>query len=227
MDELFTSQRERWRRDLEALEEAIDDLLESRSLFFGIREVVAGNQALRRDGMVVDWMFQNYAFRVVVEVRKQIDTDARSVSLMNVLAGIAKCPQALSRGSFLDACRPGNKSIRRIQDERFTELAGSGDCIDVAVVGKDMDELIDLARAIKKVADKIAAHRDRRGPQKLPSYAELHQCVDEIVALFRKYNLLVRATEYNATAADLPSDWSEVFRHPWICEGRDGNDYPT
>jgi hypothetical protein len=222
-DRSFTDRRQGWCRDLEVLEEAIDDLLENRNCFRGIRDLVAGNPALGREDIIVPWMFQNYASGMVLEVRKQVDKDPRSVSLINLLTSIEECPEALSRESYLEACGWPEEPIRTVHEQHFTERAGPGPWIDPAIVRKDKEELVNFVKPVREMANKAVAHRDRTGPPELPTYGELHQCIDQIVALFKKYNLLLRAKDYSPRELELPADWNEVFCQPWIPQEQSGS----
>jgi hypothetical protein len=107
-------------------------------------------------------------------------------------------------------------SIRKIHDKRFTVLAGPGRYIDPEIVSKDKDELVSLSSGVRVLTNKVVAHRSRKGPGQLPTYKELHQRVDQIVALYKKYNLLLRAKDYDPRGLGLPADWKDVFRQPWI-----------
>ena len=222
MGRIATRLRGEWRKDLDMTKTHVRQMVEDRGVFLGVFDIVRQHPMLVGDALVPNWIIANYVARMALAIRSQVDRDGQSVSLVRLLESIKQNSWAISRSAFIESRRDSLPAIsaakrRRPFDAHFTGLAGKGDYLDRGIVQDDIDDLKTLVQAVRTMANKVLAHHDRKGPAKFPSLDDLHSCVDFIVKLLQKYQVLLGGRDEDFDAA-LGDDWTDVFRKPWISE---------
>ena len=94
----------------------------------------------------------------------------------------------------------------------------SGKRLDRAVPGADLKRLTAAARHVKRYVDQHVAHTDSSAvaePVTL-TYDDLHDAVDVVGELFKKYHHLLTAESYGSLVPiDIHPSWEAVFTQPW------------
>ena len=120
---------------------------------------------------------------------------------------------------------------RRAGEGEWAKTFGGevGNHIDPAVVGADLTELRQGSRKVKHYVNKHVAHFDEGGvggrpkaPGKkeieLPTLNEVHDAIDLVGRLFRKYHALFTAADVIELTPVLQHDWKAVFQMQWMPE---------
>ena len=154
-----------WISDLCIIEENVIEMLESRELFSKIWEIVNSNSSLKYNAVLPNWICWNYLDKMVLEIRKQIDTDHRVVSLKKILKEIIVDHKLISRERFLELYKNSCSLYSRLQNKfnrQFTSLAGAGDYLDEKIIADDIGALAEKWKPIDNLANKVVAHQNRK-----------------------------------------------------------------
>ncbi|HXS34157.1 MAG TPA: hypothetical protein VN758_10345 [Solirubrobacterales bacterium] len=108
-------------------------------------------------------------------------------------------------------------------------LGGSvGHHIDPSITAADLAELREGSEKVRRYVDKHVAHFDAsvigRGPppapkksgSELPTLNEVHDAIDLVGTLFKKYSQLFTAADIIELTPVLQHDWKTVFRVQWL-----------
>ena len=141
-------------------------------------------------------------------------THADNISLAGLLEDIARNSALLSRARFVALYPPAEqKSAGTV----FDKHAGVGNShVDAAVVRADIAKLRSLTRRCEEYADRLVAHRDKRGVSAVPTYEELNEAIDFTESLLQRYYLLLRADSLASVKPTFPYPWKRVFEVAWV-----------
>lgn len=205
----------KWNRWIEQIENEIVYILSSRILYKGYGDIVRANEGVLDEGAVFhNWIVDNYVTFVAMAVRRQLDTDKDSISLVRLLTDIKNNPKSLTREAHVAFYIALPMDIGRAHGNRcFTENAGSGDFIDSAIVEADLIKLREASKKIGQLATRKIAHKSTKT---IPSmtFNEVDECIEVIKTITRRYILLLRAAD-NILEPMMP-DWQNIFTQKWI-----------
>ena len=161
-------------------------------------------------------MATNYATATAIGIRRQLDPDPRSVSLASLLSMITETicqrPKILSRAEFIKNYR---LQLRFAAEKQFDRLVGKGaDRVNCSQVRRDAQKLRNDTVAVRRFANKRAAHWDRRTVPK-STLGELDNALTLVVELVNKYSMILTGNHASLDVALTP-EWTEVFEVPWI-----------
>ncbi len=212
-------QFKKWDMWLGKIHEDVENQLISRYIFWEVQSIIDANPRIQQPSAFYGWMGTVYAATGAAGVRRQLDLDKQSISLIRLLEEIINRPGVLSRKRFVALWLFKDPSLERSAHLWFDELVGPGKPqIDPSVVEAEVKELRNKAKILERFATKRVAHLDKNPPKRLPTYEELDACLDYMEILLKKYVMLLRAERY-----DLPvwvTDWKAVFRESWITPDR-------
>ncbi|HET6203295.1 MAG TPA: hypothetical protein VFI25_10890 [Planctomycetota bacterium] len=212
----------KWDMWLEAIYADLLGLAVKRHIYREVGGIIERNRKIQIESSFYDWLAEVYATAMAVGVRRQVDRDRDSISMVNLLLAIEASPTVLSRTRYLSHFEPTSYDLERGNRE-FDRLAGSGHpSVDPDTIARDRSILGQKAEGIVRYVNRKIAHRDRRNLDRLPTFAELDDCLEYLFELVKKYLLLFRC----ATFEVLPVwqfDWTAIFRQPWIEEASEPN----
>jgi len=169
----------------------------------------------RNNNSFYGWMASIYEDSVLAAVRRQVDTDKRSVSLVLLLKEMSHHPHILSRERFVrqatSKLSASEGALSRMFDHYTAPVANH---INADVVRAELRDLQALTKPIIEYTNKRVAHFDKKGPEDPPTVLQVHAALDYLYALVEKYLLLLRAEKYKKP--QLEETWKDVFREPWI-----------
>ncbi len=189
------------------------------------REVV---KILQDHGQLPDsywWEFMRdtYATTQAIAVRRQADTHRDAASLGKLIEEIRDDASQLTREFWIGLWDEPTDTVRR----RLTHLhaeqgwndqyGGSiGTHLDPAIPAKDFDTLTAASTNVKQYVDEHVAHADAVPAEVTLTLDEVHDAVDVIGDLFKKYYNLLTASSYVQLEPVIQDNWKAVFREPWL-----------
>ena len=191
----------KWNKWIGTIYKEVVRLVEHQQIYGKVQDTIKANPEIQKPNAFYRFLEDNYGDSGTMGVRRQIKPHKDSISLVGLLEDIIENPSVLSRKKFVGLYRPEMQSgASRIFDERF-----SGSCtdhIDPVIVQQHLDELKAHGDKVEEFADKRLAHRDKKQPV-IPTFGELHACIDCLKKLTIKYYLLL--TEKDLTNCFVPS----------------------
>ncbi len=159
-----------------------------------------------------DW----YSDSQMIRIRRQVDTDRRSVSLWRLLDEIARKPSCIDRERHVALWGEDENGGERSFD-RFTAEPGNP-FIDRKQVILDQERIRNDATVVTDHVDQRIAHSQAEQPKAdaSPTYGDIDAAIDTLAAVFRKYVHLLQATDLALDIIVIDQTWKKVFTKPWL-----------
>jgi hypothetical protein len=212
-----------------------------------MEEIVNANQELHgTESYMWEFLFSTYAQTQAVSVRRQADADRQAASLGRLICEVGETPTLLTQEWWIglwDDDDGNDPHLRKLAESAWSDQFGGegGAHLDPAIPEADLTELREGSQKVKDYVDRNVAHLDARTipaedgpPTEEPPDAptrkgsdltlnEVHDAIDLIGRLFRKYGNLLTAASWVDLTPTIQNDWEAVFRLPWI-DGKDDED---
>ena len=212
---------DKWERWLQVIYEDMVHQAGSRTVFRETAEIIRANHDISKDSDFLEFLEQWYVDSTAMGLRRQLKVHPDSVSLAGLLDDIATNAALLSRQRFV-ALFPTGEQARA--NTAFDKHAGAGAAhVDVATVRADVDKLRSLAQRCEEYADRLVAHRDKRGVRDPLTYKELNEAIDFMESLLQKYYLLLRGDSLASVSPKFLNPWKRIFATAWLPSGAPAN----
>jgi hypothetical protein len=187
------TRHQRWCGWLKDIDTDLTDVALARSVWRTINTIVAEHPGMP-PSLLFDAQARNYAAAQAVAVRRQVDHDSHSVTMIRLLEEIRDNTEVLSRQRYVAMFPWG---MQHLGDSQFNDWAEtSGSCVEAAFVTKDIDTLVGVTDTIRKYVNRHIAHLDeRRSRITIPSFNDLDVAIDLLFELFRKYNVVLTGSD--------------------------------
>lgn len=174
----------KWLKELKEIHDKVFFLNENNKYF---HQLVKDFNSKKLDFEIFRFCRRNYVTFMAMAVRRLIDRDNRTISLIKILDDLYKNSEAFTRKWFLKQF-PGAEN-----ESLFKKFFGSGESLNKEVVESDIQKLIFITKKIKDFADKWEAHWDKkRFKVTTPNFNDLDMAVIRIVAIYKKYYYLLK-----------------------------------
>ncbi len=188
----------------------------SNYMFRLLRAVFTVNRLLAQSGgFLVNWIVANYVDSTLMLLRRELDRQEGTESLLQLLYDMIDHPTVVTRARFVARWPAG----RWLADNAFSEYAGSSTAEHIApdMIRADLARL-EEAEALRVHAERTRAHRtpqqgiDDRGM----TFEELHKALLTVRSVVGKYREVLGVgsmTQWQPVAQFNPI---EPFLHPWV-----------
>jgi hypothetical protein len=219
---MATDEEVRVLRDwLPALWPKVRQLRIDQHIFNETQEVIASNEALQRPSHFFAWMQDMYVSGMAMAVRRLMDDDKRTRSLLQFLLRLRSDPDAVSRERYQQLYEQHGQRIdgdfmKHYVDHTYDSYVGAGHAAPpVAQIQGQLDELRERTRLFIDFGNKVIGHADETPPKKLPTFAELEDVIATMESILQRYTQLLTAT-HRSVDINWQYDWKAIFRVPWI-----------
>jgi hypothetical protein len=208
---------DKWNRWLDVIHSEVRNLLINRYFFWEVQGMIRNNPKIQKHSAFYEFFGTIYSESALIGIRRQVKIDKDSISFARLLSEICKTPKVLSKTRFVDLYGESEAKEHGLPDRHFKQFAGAvGNHIDPELVRSDLEQLKMKAQKCEKYGDKRVAHFDRKGPDHIPTFKELNDCMDFLEGLIKKYLRLFRADVYLQILPVFQYDWKAIFREPWL-----------
>lgn len=209
-----------WHSWLEETKGIVTELLINRHIYEETWRIVEANPNTHDPNDFVMWFQRLYARSTAVAVRRMVDQDKRTHSLVRLLEHLKCHARDITRDWFC-AQHSDSPAIRDSAHRVFDQWSiPGGDCVDPGKVSTRIEKLKNVCKPVKYFVDKRVAHLDAFVPDSSTpkvTWKELDIAID---ALDRQTCELVLLLEQKGVLGGLrPTwqyDWTTVFRNPWL-----------
>jgi hypothetical protein len=210
--------RRKWTRWIDRISSEVVSSLVDREVYDQWSAVVRDNPKLDVNSRFMSFVWSSYFDKQVLVVRRQVQRNKQSISLVRLLHEVAEYGPHLTREAFVTSyTKPEFRDTWREGHRLFDTFAGrGGKHVSAVRVQADVARLVRLSRGLHYLSDKWLAHSDTR--RRLPrlGFRQLDRSLDALYATWRRYHVLVRRGPINADPKFLAgSDWQRVFDIPW------------
>ena len=237
--------RDKWLSQMQTIKSEIASLLSDDDAFRRVKEIVASNPSIQKPHKFYRYLYDSYISHVLVGLRRQIKVDNNCISFAGLLTAISKHPEELSRSYYLSLnnqpVTPGShhteldgqkqlsylgntessaiEQVILIEDDfvKYADASKTHICPDM--VRRDLNNLRTTVAACEDFADKRIAHRDKREPRFIKTYADLDReivsALEILQKMYEKYYHLFHAGSITVKP-QYQGDWKAIFSEPWM-----------
>lgn len=202
-----------WRERLEELSHLVTDLVQRRAVWWTLQAVFHNNPTLPPSGLF-DFIAINYMESESIGVRRLLDNDGRTSSLMVLLLDLQRSVELLTRDRFVVASGWRDQVFASSRFDRFVGEPGHVH-VPASRVQSDIDMLRNASAVVKKYSDKRIAHWDKTPPNTLPTFSDLHNAVAAIATVFHGWYGFITGSDLSLLPTPV-YDWFAPLRVPWI-----------
>lgn len=202
----------RWRLDIELIHAQVRDLVIDDHIFRTSMELLATRAGANEGRAGYEWILRTYGRDAVVGIRRMLDRDWRSVSLINVVRHIEQNNRVVTfprfRRSYISTPQHRDMWTETARHEFQEQTEGGSEFMPKTVARKHRKELERLWRRLERVAHKRIAHFDPRTPLgRTPLWNDLHQSIATLERLTIKYYWILHQGDWSRGL--LPSEYAE------------------
>lgn len=186
-------------------------------IFEEVRDIASSNPQTYDPNDFFSWLAHNYATSVALGIRKLMDHDRRSLSLVRLLEDILANPKVVTRASYAAMYRSEHRDLA---DGHFTALVGGKHkALPSGVIQRDLRSMRRAERRIRIFVNKKLAHLElKTRRRRLPKYGDLIQTVRLLESVLLKYRSLFSADAPTTLLRTWQYNWKQVFFLPWITD---------
>jgi len=167
-------------------------------MFRLLRAVFDNDDRLSNEGgFIFNWIVEIYVDSALMLLRRELDHQAHTENLRNLLSDIIEHPSVLTRARYRAAWGDqedfGNRAqANRVFDSfkpRRVEGNPDADYIDPAVVGEDLAQVDRDAEELRTYAERTRAHRTPKPKVDIPdvTFHALHKAISDVRDIVAKY----------------------------------------
>lgn len=220
---MTTPLKEGMKPDLIVVGNEISHLWFHHDVFWKIADAFNGSERVQATGgHLINWFKNCYIEAGSVGLRRQLDRDDRSISLMNILTTIRDAAANFTKEDYqaMRTFRPGghfhDAAVWKTAGEEFDNLFGNGGHVNDAIVQADMDKLTAGSATIREQVNKEIAHRDRKGMAGPKATGEIFEaCLKVAEDLLRKYWKLFYTEDVGERRIPFDNHIDELFTFAW------------
>lgn len=205
---------EKWKRWLQTIYNEVSLLVWSCNIYSETRQIVTDNLVINKHNRFYAWITRNYVHTTLMGIRRQVDNDRNTISLVNLLGDMKDNCSLLTREQHLILYSEGMNSLG---NSTFDSLSGeAANVFPVTKLEKDLCDLERISDLHKSYIDRRIAHYDRVGQiQNLGTFQDLDDAVASFEQMVFRYYLLLIAE--HVSLLPVPQyDWRVIFRQAWI-----------
>lgn len=214
--------RVRLRDRLDRIYENATEAIINQHIFWEVQDIIRNNAELQNaSSAFYQWMASTFVHSTVLAVRRQIDSDQKSLSLMRFLLELQKYPELISRSYHETLYSRPEYSVDRARSaarHTYDKFVGQdAQVLDVSTVQNEIQRLKASSEKIHHYADRVVAHYDSRGlNQDTPKFNDVTECLKVIEELVLRYILLLKGAWQDSLLPTFQYDWKSIFRLTWI-----------
>lgn len=211
----YPKTRAKWRHWIKRISDSVSMLVLDDYIFRKSIEAARKGNEIKPSNQAYQWAIRAYATHSAVGIRRILDHDDRTYSLLLLLRKIERNPQVITRRSFKLRYSKSNKELA---EEDFDDIAGRGaKYLPRSVVQADLQKIETESNKIKPVVDKVMAHRDRR-PKGLsrPTWQQLQDAISEVDRMCVRYCLILNQQSITSMLPTVSASLADTdIRYVW------------
>ncbi len=221
-DERYTA----WRRVVERVYREQVRQAWNHYLFRLVRALFVTNPRLSEEGgFVFQWIVENYVNAALMLLRRELDQQAGTENLRNLLLDMIQYSSVLTRARYRAAWGPEGPFEQQHAERSFDHfnprrVDGDGDHIDPVVIRSDLDRIVASAERLREYAERTRAHRtpEQNVDSASITFAAMHEAIADVRAVVAKYYALLTLGIVGRWEPVPQYDTLEPFMAPWMVD---------
>ena len=190
-----------------------------------LRAIFLANKKLSDEGgFVFEWMAENYVDAALMLLRRELDQQAGTENLRNLLFDMIEHPTIMTRARYLSKWGQEGRWHANRTFDRFKprQAGGDGDAdhIDPDIIQVDLDRLVSSAEQLREYAEQTRAHRtpQRKVDTASVNFDAMHKAIAEVRRTVAKYYALLTLKSIAQWEPVPQYDTLEAFTRPWVVD---------
>jgi hypothetical protein len=189
-------------------------------IFSEVQATIASNPALHHSSHFYEWLRNMYVSGMTMAIRRLMDDDKRTRSLLQFLLRVRSDRDAVSRERYrqlyVDRNNYSEGYMSRYVEDTYDGCVGSGHAEPpIQQVQGQIDELRKRTHLFIELGNKVIGHSDVVPPSTVPTFAEVDDVISSMEKILQYYNQLLTAA-HRSVDISWQYDWKAIFRVPWI-----------
>lgn len=215
-----------WKRIIKRIADEQGRQAWSHYMFRLLRAVYINNDKLSAEGgFILHWTAQNYVDTALMLVRRELDRQAGTENLRNLLFDIIDHPTVLTRARYKAGWGQDEFLYENLADRAFDKFNPkrvdgnpSSDYIDPQLVKADLDQVVSDAENLREYAERTRAHRTPQPniSQADITFAELHKTIEDVRNTVSKYHSLITLGSIASWEPTPQFNVMAPFMYPWV-----------
>jgi hypothetical protein len=200
----------------------------SHYMFRLLRAIFLANEKLSHEGaFVLRWMVDNYVDAALMFLRRELDQQAGTENLRNLLLDMIDHPTVATRARYLSKWGQegpfdrghANRTFDRFAPRRVRGNADS-DHIDPDLIRADLNRMVTSTEQARKYAERTRAHRtpERSIDTDEMTFDAMHKAIADIRGTVKKYYALLTLKAVAQWEPVPQYDTLEAFMKPWVVD---------
>ncbi len=230
MDELYKQKTEEWREWLDSIFMELNYLREIRLIYLQMVKLMNQNLQTFSYTFFRHWLLTNYSTCASLAIRRLVDNDNRTFSLLVLLRDIAAHHSLIARAKYVEMMienvvtdpryinrnsffiRLKKKEEKRANGE-FTKYVGNFDYLSPVVIKRDIEEVIDSSNDIKKYVNQYIAHSQKGKRTNPPTFRQIARYLTISIKTFTKYDRLItgRSSHFSPSKEKIENETKAIF----------------
>lgn len=206
-----------WQKAITRIEADLTTTVNDRATFGEFGEVVRANATwidAHGGGSFLRFFARQCVRATVMGVRRHTSSKDK-FSMTRLLRDMSKHASSINR-SFYDSRFPLKDGELDWRTEVFSRVSPDGQTWSAAMIDSDLASLAQITKSVATFADKVIAHDDVDGPSVAFTYADLFQSVDRLDALFCRYHLLLKGSQFDTLRVGNPINLRRILSVPIV-----------
>lgn len=187
-------------------------------VFWQVQAIIADNPRINRSDAFQDWLGDTYVDSITVRLRRITDRDAHALSLWRLLEHLKPDASQFTRAWFVarNQC-----PIPRLPHKWFDNLAGPGQsALSRDRVSEQQQHLQRALAVVKRYANSSVAHISVDPSVQKTTFEDVRRSLIGSFRVFKWCALLLTGRSWSSPVPAVQTNWTTVFREPWLDEGR-------
>lgn len=200
----------------------------SHYMFRLLRAVFDKNERLSEEGgFIFNWIAENYVDAALMLLRRELDEQAGTENLRNLLHDIINHHGVLTRARYCSAwgtsgpfdAELANRAFNSFSLKRVAENPDL-DFIDPVMVRADLDQVVADAERLREYAERTRAHRtpERGVDTSEITIQALHKAIADVRRIVAKFYALLTLGVVDKWEAVPQFDTIAPFMRPWVLD---------
>jgi hypothetical protein len=204
-----------WLSLLKSIDDEVTALLRHQATWESFRKAVVNSKVATANPYFPMWVSELYSATVAIGIRRMVDDDDRTGSLVQLLQKMQAAPEKLTREWFIGGVE---LPLAQDLDQTFTIYGDPRQTgfFDPAVAREDLEKLRAISGRVRKYVNQHVAHAQRTRSADIPTYGDVHAVLDHLLELVHKYTLLLRHSDRVQGAPIIQEPWMRIFTQAWI-----------
>lgn len=208
---------EKWLSWLEHIKDAVIELHHNRQIWKELTEAIWEHAGDTPYDTFIAHYTRLYVDGQTMAIRRLVKEHSQSseISLRRLVKDMIHQPTVMSRtryvGLYTARVELEDHWVKKAEED-FANNFGTGEWLDLLRLEKDLVTLDNDFELVTRFADRTVAHIDKRGVEQLPTFGDLNKAIDDAAEMFRRYALLLTASDWVMLAPAIQENWRAPFQ---------------